>query len=45
MLRRLAGAIAESRDFCSYWEIDHYDRPAPAASPITSNAGSSTSTG
>ena len=29
MLRRFAEAIAESRDFCSYWEIDRYNRPAP----------------
>jgi hypothetical protein len=29
MLRRFAEVIAESRDFCSYWEIDRYNRPAP----------------
>jgi hypothetical protein len=29
MLRRFAEAIAESRDFCSYWEIDRHNRPAP----------------
>jgi hypothetical protein len=29
MLRKFARAIAASRDFCSYWEIDKWDRPAP----------------
>jgi hypothetical protein len=29
MLGRFARAIAPSRDFCSYWEIDKWDRPAP----------------
>jgi len=29
MLRRFAEAISESRDWCSYWEIDRYNRPAP----------------
>jgi hypothetical protein len=29
MLGRFARAIAASRDFCSYWEIDKWDRPAP----------------
>lgn len=29
MLWRFAESVAESRDFCSYWEIDRYNRPAP----------------
>ena len=29
MLRRFAENISESRDWCSYWEIDRYNRPAP----------------
>ncbi len=29
MLRKFAAAVSKSRDFCSYWEIDKYDRPAP----------------
>jgi hypothetical protein len=29
MLRRFAENISESRDWCSYWEIDHLNRPAP----------------
>ena len=29
MLGKFARAIAPSRDFCSYWEIDKWDRPAP----------------
>ncbi|HSA96355.1 MAG TPA: hypothetical protein VLJ16_09900, partial [Acidobacteriota bacterium] len=29
MLRKFAGAVSPSRDFCSYWEIDKWDRPAP----------------
>ncbi|MBV8809711.1 MAG: hypothetical protein JO033_13645 [Acidobacteriaceae bacterium] len=29
MLRRFAQNISESRDWCSYWEIDRYNRPAP----------------
>jgi hypothetical protein len=29
MLRRFAENIAESRDWCSYWEINRYNRPAP----------------
>jgi hypothetical protein len=29
MLRRFAENIAESRDWCSYWEIDRNNRPAP----------------
>jgi len=29
MLGKFAAAAAESRDYCSYWEIDKYDRPAP----------------
>jgi Mannosylglycerate hydrolase MGH1-like glycoside hydrolase domain len=29
MLRKFAVSIAESRDWCGYWEIDRLDRPAP----------------
>jgi hypothetical protein len=29
MLGRFARAVAPSRDFCSYWEIDKWGRPAP----------------
>jgi len=29
MLGKFARAISPSRDFCSYWEIDKWDRPAP----------------
>lgn len=29
MLRRFAENISESRDWCSYWEINRYNRPAP----------------
>ncbi len=29
MLRRFVDGIAESRDYCSYWEIDRLNRPAP----------------
>jgi hypothetical protein len=29
MLRRFAAAISDSRDWCSYWEIDRFNRPAP----------------
>jgi len=29
MLRRFAEAISDSKDWCSYWEIDRYNRPAP----------------
>ncbi|WP_339320447.1 hypothetical protein [Paenibacillus sp. FSL R10-2734] len=29
MLFKFAEGIAESRDWCTYWEIDKYDRPAP----------------
>lgn len=29
MLRRFAEGISESRDWCSFWEIDRYNRPAP----------------
>lgn len=28
MLRRFAENISESKDWCSYWEIDRYNRPA-----------------
>jgi len=37
MLRKFAAGISESRDFCSYWEIDRYDRPCPV--DYTSDAG------
>jgi len=29
MLRRFAENISASKDWCSYWEIDHLNRPAP----------------
>jgi len=29
MLGKFAAAAAPSRDYCSYWEIDKYNRPAP----------------
>jgi hypothetical protein len=29
MMRKFAENIAESRDWCSYWEINRYDAPAP----------------
>lgn len=29
MLRKFAQNISESKDWCSYWEINRYDRPAP----------------
>lgn len=29
MLRRFAEAISDSKDWCSYWEIDRFNRPAP----------------
>jgi hypothetical protein len=29
MLRRFAENVSDSRDWCSYWEIDRYNRPAP----------------
>jgi hypothetical protein len=29
MLRKFALSIAASRDWCGFWEIDKYDRPAP----------------
>jgi hypothetical protein len=29
MLRKFARGIAPARDFCSYWEIDKWNRPAP----------------
>ncbi|MCC6929402.1 MAG: hypothetical protein IT359_10470 [Gemmatimonadaceae bacterium] len=29
MLRRFVENIAESRDYCTYWEIDRRNRPAP----------------
>ena len=30
MLHRFAENISDSRDWCSYWEIDRYNRPSPA---------------
>jgi hypothetical protein len=29
MLRKFAENISDSRDWCSYWEINRYNRPAP----------------
>ena len=29
MLGKFARGISESRDYCSFWEIDRYDRPCP----------------
>lgn len=29
MLGKFASGISESKDFCSFWEIDRLDRPAP----------------
>jgi hypothetical protein len=29
MLRKFVRGISSTRDFCSYWEIDKWDRPAP----------------
>jgi hypothetical protein len=29
MLRRFAENVSESRDWCSYWEIDRFNEPAP----------------
>src|SRR5260370_13899534 len=29
MLRRFAENISDSKDWCSYWEINRYNRPAP----------------
>ncbi|HZQ45310.1 MAG TPA: hypothetical protein VFA99_18815 [Acidobacteriaceae bacterium] len=29
MLHRFAENVSDSRDWCSYWEIDRYNRPAP----------------
>ena len=29
MLRRFAEDISDAKDWCSYWEIDRYNRPAP----------------
>ncbi len=29
LLSKFASAIAESRDWCGYWEIDKWNRPAP----------------
>lgn len=29
MMRKFAASISDSRDWCGYWEIDRFDRPAP----------------
>jgi hypothetical protein len=29
MLHHFAEAVTDARDWCSFWEIDRYDRPAP----------------
>lgn len=29
MMRKFAASVADSRDWCGYWEIDRLDRPAP----------------
>ena len=29
MLKKFASGISEERDFCSFWEIDRWDRPCP----------------
>ena len=29
MMRKFSASIAPTRDWCGYWEIDRYDRPAP----------------
>ena len=29
MFLKFAQALSEKRDYCSYWEIDRYDRPCP----------------
>ncbi|MCB2222080.1 MAG: hypothetical protein KQI35_16980 [Bacteroidetes bacterium] len=29
MLKKFAANITESKDYCSYWEINRYDQPAP----------------
>ncbi|MDP2469521.1 MAG: hypothetical protein Q8W46_01555 [Candidatus Palauibacterales bacterium] len=29
MARKFAASVSEARDWCGYWEIDRYDRPAP----------------
>ena len=29
MLHKFAAAVSDSRDWCSFWEINRYDRPAP----------------
>ncbi|MGO9257928.1 MAG: hypothetical protein ACLQU1_16685 [Bryobacteraceae bacterium] len=29
MLKRFAEAVSEARDWCSFWEIDRFNRPAP----------------
>lgn len=30
MMRKFVSNISESRDWCTFWEIDRYDRPCPA---------------
>ncbi len=29
MLRRFAASVSESKDWCGFWEIDRFNRPAP----------------
>lgn len=29
MMRKFVGNISASKDYCSYWEINRYDKPAP----------------
>jgi hypothetical protein len=29
MLRKFAAAVSDSKDWCSFWEIDRHNRPAP----------------
>ena len=29
MLKKFAENISETRDYCTYWEINRYDKPAP----------------
>jgi hypothetical protein len=29
MMKKFAASISPNRDWCGYWEIDRYDRPAP----------------
>jgi len=29
MLKRFAESVSEARDWCGFWEIDRFNRPAP----------------